>query len=198
MFDWRGWVECFRSEPGYNNAVEYGVTVLRHDSPSWRVIGIHHLTPSENRGKRNLFIDVLDKNGRRVEGAVVHWVWEGMRPEQRPGPLVLNKRPNEIADIAMGSGQKVKIWIDDDSDLAGLFHTGHPDEHGPNGEVWNSIGHHSFLCVFQETGGTTLPPKPEPVPPPGVKVVGKVTLNVSSLEPDEDGNVTLDIAIEAD
>ncbi len=45
------------------------------------------------------------------------------------------------------------------------MHTNHPDEPGPGGELWNSVGHHSFHVVFQRTrqesdGGGVKPPAP--------------------------------------
>jgi hypothetical protein len=37
------------------------------------------------------------------------------------------------------------------------LHTKHADEPGPNGELWNSIGHHSFYAVFQRTRQAAAP-----------------------------------------
>lgn len=159
------WIQIFEAEPGYNDATGYGVKIVEKPGCRWRVIGVHHLTPDENRGKQNLFIDVLDREGRRINGAKVHWAWEGMRPEQRPRPLTIDKLQGETQDIAMNAGQKIDIWIEENEGV-GRFHTNHLDQRGPNGEIWNSIGHHSFLVVFQEMGDRPLPPLPQLPPTP--------------------------------
>jgi hypothetical protein len=192
MFDFKYWTQVFRQELGYNDADSYNVTISRKPDAKWRVIGVHHLTPEENQGKHNLFIDVLNKDGQRVYGSQVSWDWEGMRPEETPQPLVIDKPENEIADIAMGRGQKISIWLPDSDEVINL-HTGHADELGPNGEVWNSWGHHSFIVVFQEIDGDG------PIDPPPVEatysVIGELQIMVnkewvSSLRPDDKGNIT--------
>ena len=51
-------------------------------------------------------------------------------------------------------GQVTTVWIADParpSDAVENLHTRHADEAGPGGELWNSIGHHSFYIQYQLT-----------------------------------------------
>jgi hypothetical protein len=174
-----------------NDAGTYDVRIEQADVPEgepyWRVIGVHHLTPEENRGKHYVFLEALDEEGRRVRDpfAWAGWTWEGRRPEERADPVPLDKPANEPANnIVMYFGQIVTVWLNglvpdaaDPSDRVENLHTNHPDEPGPGGELWNSIGHHSFYVVFQRTlqgddGGGGEPPEP-PEPHQGV-IAGEV------------------------
>jgi hypothetical protein len=163
-----------------NDAAAYDVRIVQADVPEgetyWQVIGVHHLTPEENRGKQNVFLEALDEDGRRVRDpfAWAGWTWEGRRPEERADPVPLDKPANEPANnIVMYFGQIVSVWLNglapdgtDPSDQVQNLHTNHPDEPGPGGELWNSIGHHSFHVVFQRTrqgdaDGGGEPPVPD-------------------------------------
>ena len=35
-------------------------------APYWRLIGIHHLTPDENRARHSVYVDVVDEAGARL------------------------------------------------------------------------------------------------------------------------------------
>lgn len=121
----------------------------------WRVIGIHHLTPEENRGNHVVYVDVVDENGNRMPNQDLHlaWGWEGQRADERVEPRRFDKPPEEPAtNVEMYSGQNVWIRVGGDglpSDTVLNLHTKHADEPGPNGENWNSIGHHSYYVLFQ-------------------------------------------------
>ncbi|HEX9924358.1 MAG TPA: carboxypeptidase-like regulatory domain-containing protein [Anaerolineae bacterium] len=133
----------------------------------WKVIGIHHLLPEENRGNHHVYMEALDENGQRIRPvAWADFTWEGRRPDEQAGPVQLDKPDNEPAgNIALHDGQKVTVWVRglnrdgaDKSDQVGNLDIVLPDEPGPSGELWNSIGHHSFYVVFQRTlkaGGAT-------------------------------------------
>ena len=95
MFNHNQWLEIFQSQPGYNDALAYGVTVTSPQSSKWRVLGIHHLTGDENNGNHNIYFDVLDKDGQRINGARIKWGWEGMRPNEHPNDVIVDKPPNE-------------------------------------------------------------------------------------------------------
>jgi hypothetical protein len=74
----------------------------------------------------------------------------------------LDKPDSEPAgNIAMFKGQIVSVWMNglagdatDKSDRLENIHTNHPDEPLPDGELWNTIGHHSFYVIFQRTRKT--------------------------------------------
>ncbi len=183
-FNHQVWNGQFLIDPDYNDAVNYGVGIFRHNPVSgeryWRIIGIHHLLPDENLGNHNLFFDVLDINGDRVRPIVwVNWSWEGMRPEEQPPPAQGDKPDNEpVGNIALGwkqiiyagcNGRNTIRDTDGASDWIQKAHTDHPDEGSAEG---NTIGHHSFYVVWQETiAGEIIPdpipePEPDPIPDP--------------------------------
>lgn len=193
-FDFKAYNETYlknaeAGQPPINDAAAYGVRIVSAEVAEgesyWRVIGVHHLTPEENRGKHNVFLEALDENGQRVRNPIAWagWTWEGRRPEEAANPVPLDKPDNEPANnIVMHFGQIVSVWINGltpdaaaISDQVENCHTSHPDELGPSGEVWNSIGHHSFYVVFQRTrheGGIVEPP--EPPEPQGGVITGQV------------------------
>jgi hypothetical protein len=154
-----------------SDAGNYGVQIMETSATEgetyWRVIGVHHLTPSENRGNRHVFIEALDEEGRRVQGpfAWAGWDWEGRRQDEVADPIPLDKPVNEPAgNIPMHFGQKVSVWIKGTtrqgtaaSDKVQGIHTAHADEPGPGGVKWNSVGHHSFYVVFQRTRKSNIP-----------------------------------------
>lgn len=127
----------------------------------WKVIGVHHLLPDENRSNHNVFLEALDENGQRIKSPIAWagWTWQGRRDNERADPVPLDKPIGEAAgNIALHDGQIASVWINgqardgkDKSDRVENLDIIHPDEPGPNGEKWNTIGHHSFYVVFQRT-----------------------------------------------
>lgn len=194
MFDWQSWRDKFLANPGYNDATDYGVIVSNIDNPLYDVIGVHHLRPDENRGNHHIFIDVLckpeqDGGPKRIMNAVVNWTWEDRTQSGLPDPVLIGKPENEIAALPFFSGVKINIWHPAGNGVTGLTAV-HPDELGPNGEKWNSIGHHSFLVVFQEIGsGVVIPPPPPPVEDESVLRIKKSWFDSQPL--DEDGYVRI-------
>lgn len=129
----------------YNNAVDYGVLISGPENPLWRVLGVHHLSPDENRGKHNVFIEVLRKQGNRDLTRPIHWTWKDRQSDQSARDVFAgDKPPNELIDLPLFLGMIVSVWTDD-SEVASGFSSNHPDE--GNG---NTIGHHSFFVCFQE------------------------------------------------
>ena len=196
MLDHRKWNEVFLKNPGFNDAREkYGVTITRAPNAKWRVIGVHHLTGDENAGKHNVFCDVLDENGQRINGARLKLVQGHLAPVY----ATIDKPTHE-------PGTNFPIWgetpssvsVDDEgSDSVDGLRINHADE-----EEGNTIGHHSFYVVFQRWSGGDLPddpdpdPDPEPEPEPTPSDVGTMRLKVkheeiSKAEPDAEGFVTL-------
>lgn len=208
-FDHQRWNRKFIADPNYNDAAaNYGVGIFRHNPASgeryWRIIGIHHLLPDENRGNHHLFFDALDINGNRVSPFIwVNWSWDGMRPDEQP-PFAQGDKPDDepAGNIELGSveqivyagcnGRTTTRDTDGISDWIQKVHTNHPDEGDAEG---NTIGHHSFYVLWQETiAGEVIPdPEPEPIPDPqpipnpdpelpppnSGNVIGKVTIRDS-------------------
>ena len=102
-------------------------------------------------------MDAVDENGQRVRDAALRigWTWEGRTPDQTADPKPLDKPDNEPAgNVDIYGGMHLVVWITGDglaSDRAENLHTNHADESGPHGELWNSIGHHSFALLFQRS-----------------------------------------------
>lgn len=154
--------------PLRNMAKEYGVDVrqvpdledLRY--PYYRCICVKHLMPEQNRSRHAVFVRVNDEYGNRIydPSLRIGWTWEGRHPNQGAPPAKLDK-PDGILEMGHGNidlynGMVVSCWIESAdqsqvtvSDTVTGIHTNHPDERAAGGEIWNSIGHHSFLVVFQ-------------------------------------------------
>jgi hypothetical protein len=167
-----------------NDAESYGVRIvpaadLPPDQLYWRIIGVHHLEPLENWSNHNVYIEVLDEAGLRVQGVWAGWDWEGREDWQRADPVPLDKWESEPAgNITMHGGQVITAWLSDlarvgvrGSDRIENVHARHPDEPLEDGRLFNTIGHHSFYVVFQQTPapGDEPPPVPEPEPPAPAK-----------------------------
>jgi|GEM_PF-1811188 len=137
-----------------NDAGNYGVSIQPAAGAAgatyWKVVGIHHLTPDENRSRHNIFLDVLDEGGKRVKGAPVSWNWDGNHVP--PFSKQLDKPDNEPGmDIPISEGV-FRVWVQGElSDVVTGIHYNHADERNAQGEILNSFGHHSFYVVFQRT-----------------------------------------------
>lgn len=157
-----------------NQARAYGVQILpvtvSAGAAYWRVASVRHLTAAENRGKHNVYVDAVDSNGARVRDPNVRigWTWEGRRPNEIARPAPLDKSPAEpMGNIPLDWGQVMRVWIDATipSEAVEGMHTNHPDEPAPGGEIWNSIGHHSFYIQFQLSQAGSGPVEPPPTEP---------------------------------
>lgn len=147
-----------------NRAEQYGL-VVEHTSPApnWRVVGIYHLSPEENRGNHNVYLAAYDKEGHLIaaESDVFGWDWEGRREDEKLPTGVEAKAAPERGNIGMSFGQKIICWVKRNglsSDVVKNIHTDHPDE-----AEGNTIGHHSFYVVWKECISNGQPP---PLPPP--------------------------------
>lgn len=193
-FDFRALNQRFLTadQQPVNLAGQYGASVVKAPAgPAWRCIGIYHLAPDENNRRHNVFIDVLDEQGKRVRYPTVRWTWYMDAPRQM---RVLDKPDNEpAADIPIEKAYTVTLWVEGDelpSDSVGNLHTRHPDE-----GVQNTYGHHSFYVVFQRQGaiagrpdGTDGMDKPVDPLPVAINIaalraqIGRVRAEVDALE----------------
>lgn len=159
-----------------NQAERYGVRLAPATAGAgetyWQAASVRHLLPEENRGRHNVYVDVLDGAGQRLRNPALRigWTWEGRQPHEPADPKPLDKPENEPAgNVDIFRGQHTEVWIQGDglpSDHVLNLHSDHPDEPGPGGELWNSIGHHSFHVVFQRTRKETGENGGAPPPPP--------------------------------
>ena len=177
MIDIARWNKTFLAhyrEAGkaYNDAFNYGVSVLGAEEPTaphYAVIGVHHLSGTENAGNHHVYCDVLDEQGNRLNNVVVgiHQKNIGQffarvdKPANEPGcNHVLHSNVSDNTVFVSTAGYE--------SERVQGLRSSHPDE-GPG----NNIGHHSFYVVWQRL--QSRPPvkpeppavKPEPPPPAG-------------------------------
>jgi hypothetical protein len=145
-------------EPVYNDAAgKYNVDIRfvpdidvpEGTSKYWRVVGIHHLTGPENMGNHNIYIDVLDEDANRINGARLVL----FQPDATPVFAVVDKPANEAGtNFPLFKADKATVavlWPEQDplpSEQAFGLSTAHPDE-----EVGNTLFHHSFYVVFQRS-----------------------------------------------
>jgi hypothetical protein len=145
-------------EPVYNDAAaKYKVDIkflsdieVPDDTTHyWRVIGVHHLTGSENMGNHNVFVDVLDEDGKRINRARLVL----FQPDVDPVFAVVDKPAHEAGtNFPLWKADKATVavvWPEDNplpSEQVSGLSTGHPDE-----EVGNTLFHHSFYVVYQRT-----------------------------------------------
>lgn len=167
VFNRTKYIDTFLSD--YRNVKFSNNSVARVErvpaSPRYAIIGIHKLTPDENRSKRNLFMEVVNANGKRVIEEI-EWGWEEQKPSQITRPVKLDKPANEPAgNISLDWGQVVWARVKGkSSDKVIGVTTNLPDE-GP--EHWNTIGHFSYFVVWMwDEGGVIVPPIIPPVDDP--------------------------------
>lgn len=152
-----------------NQAIDYDVAIIpaivAPGATYWRAVEVRHLSPSENRGRHNVYVDVVDPQGRRVFDPALRigWTWHGRRQDEAAPPRPLDKPLSEPAgSLDMYINQTLTVWLADPNratDAVDGLHTRHPDERGPLGQLWNTIGHHSFYIRFQlTTAAGELPP----------------------------------------
>lgn len=168
MFNHEALITRWQQQPEPYGAIDYGV-IVKPVTPNpgelyWRCLGAYHLRPEENRGGQNVFCAVRGEAGARVRMAIVAIDNNGIKTQ-----AVCDKPANEPdTNAIMFFNDTLALQVDYAglrSDTVAGFHTRHPDEHGPRGERWNSVGHHSFFTAWQLTTAAGQP-QPEPEPPP--------------------------------
>ena len=162
-FDFQSLNRKYLTQPA-NDAANYAASIAKAPSgTAWRCIGIYHLTPSENNGRRNVFVEVLDEGGNRTRAPQIAWTWWLDAPTQYRQLDKPNSEP--AADIPIDSGATITLRVYGlgiPSDSVGNLHTRWADEGA--GNTW---GHHSYYVVFQlQWGIVVTPPIEPPTEPP--------------------------------
>lgn len=160
-FDFQALNRKYLAQPA-NDAAYYGVNIVSAGpGTAWRCIGVYHLKPTENNGRHNVFVEVLDEQGNRTRQPQIAWTW------WIDAPIQMRKldKPNDepAADIPIDKSATVALRVADafPSDSVGNIHTRWADE-----GTGNSIGHHSYYVVFQlQRRGTVTPPIDPPTLP---------------------------------
>ena len=167
-----------------NLAVKYDVVISQppvgEGEEYWACIGVYHLTPEENQGKHNLYLEAMDENNNRVFGTAFKWGWEGQGAHEPSPDVIDDKPPNELANIVIWANQILWAGVRDNipSGEVQKVRSTHPDE--APGNTW---GHHSFYAAFKrvtagEDGGGPEPPEP---PEPGEECKEAKKLAISAL-----------------
>ncbi len=131
------------------------VEIVRGQGPRWRVRSVRKLSPEENRGKHNVYVDVW-RNGsciRSLSAIAVCYGWQDApaqtvrldKPMSEPGtnfPIYLGA--NYWAKVADVDGNQSETVTGLTCDL--------PDEPMPaDGMGGNTNGHHSWMVEFEWT-----------------------------------------------
>ncbi len=127
----------------------------------WRATGVRHLSPAENAGKHNVFIDCI-RDGQLVRDGNLRivWGWQGQHKDEAAPFAVCNKRPpDHCTDIPINQDQHIWISVADpqghQSDTVNNLYAVMPSD-GP-GNDWH---HHSYLVTFTFTHDSAQPPVP--------------------------------------
>lgn len=144
-----------------NHAASYGARVVPAEVPAgatyWKLVEVRHLTPDENRGKHNVYVDVRNTDGKRLRDPALRigWAWEGQRPDEAAPPAPLDKPEGEPAgNVELNRGQRLQVWIQGDglpSDRAENLHSEHEAEIAADGAEGNYRYHHSYQVIFQRS-----------------------------------------------
>lgn len=123
---------------------------------AWKCVMIHEMSSDEEQGSHNLYIDLIDKDGKRLQptaAIAIEYGWDGMQSNEKPPFAPLEKSsPEPLANIPLYRGQRLWVGVKDviGSDIAQNF-TSDPD------------GHQSFYVVFQRQSKATAPQKPNTI-----------------------------------
>lgn len=182
---WRQTILNYYAKGGeaYNNAEAAGVSIKKATpdnqgslaSELWRLVGIRQLTAAESGSNQYLYVDLVDQNGQPIRGAapLIAWTWEGRRANEPAPPARPDKPVTEAAaNIGLGAGQKISVWIQDGnipSDSAANLQAAPP--RAPSG---SDTGPRSFYVLFQKQ--SVAPSKPTP-PGPGVEIFKKYRIS---------------------
>lgn len=199
MFDFKKQIIEFQNhyrEHGtiYNDTPEIhpsNLPVIKITSPSgsnWRVLGIHKLTPSENNGQHNVFLEVFCKQNEREGMRAVYWDWQGRHgTEDAPGPVFMaQKGKDNLMDLPIYIPMRIKLWIQNGDEVK-WFHSEWPNEN-----AGNTLGHHSYFICFQERAWfediPDIPPDSDLDPDPTKKPILLISKDwLDTQEADDNG-----------
>ena len=98
------------NEAADNQAAGYEVVISQPavgaGESFWACIGCYHLSPEENQGKHNLYLEAMDENNERVFGTAFKWGWEGQGPGEPSPDMIDDKPPHELANLVIWANQQ--------------------------------------------------------------------------------------------
>jgi CRP-like cAMP-binding protein len=117
----------------------------------YRVKSVRKLTPCENRGGHNIYINVIDKDGTGIPGVVLFVSWggptgteltTGTKPERGPGAVDFPMFKGTHTVQVKGGRSEIAQGITPDIPI---------DEACDKGGGGNTLYHYSYEVVFQRT-----------------------------------------------
>jgi CRP-like cAMP-binding protein len=117
----------------------------------YKVKSVRKLTPCENRGGHNIYINVIDKDGNGIPGVVVAVSWgaptgtdvtTGTKPERGPGAVDFPMFKGTHTVQVKGARSEIAQGITPDIPV---------DEACDKGGGGNTLYHYSYEVVFQRT-----------------------------------------------
>jgi hypothetical protein len=158
MFDWMMYVrEALRSPQVTDNDAAYTAKVNRTAAQGLvaRCIGIHLLEPGENTFDHHVLMALVDQRGNVINGARADWGWYGMKADEHPSPVIMDKMlPEPPGNLPLWKTFQ-SVWVsileapgvalagsDVVYDLTTWFVYGEPADAG-------HLYHRSFLVVWQ-------------------------------------------------
>lgn len=172
--NWRQYISAakikkFNDVPFITNVLDVQtIPCMATDSFYWQVLGVHLLTPSENNGNLNIYVDTLNVDGTLERQRKIYLTRQN-GDNQTPQSFVCDKGSGEPGgNTHLNKDDNVTVWVADrypSERVTGLntrfdFNLG-------SGATW---GHQSFYVIFQLTEGKpTIPPPPTDVPAEPIK-----------------------------
>lgn len=129
---------------------EFGITITRDPAARWKLVSLRELTPAENHGNHHIYVDALNADGSdaRRTGIAIRYGWEGVREDEQPPVVPLDKPDGEpAANVPIWKGMRAWIEIANERSerVAGL-RTDYVRADDAEGRSW---GHRSFAVTFQ-------------------------------------------------
>ena len=181
------WRQRLQPNVTYNDVP--GVTITGQNV-LFEIALLHHLTPDENEGSRNIYVDIVDSDGHLLRGLPLRigWTWEGRGADEAAPPYLLDKPANEPAgNVPLYMDVKAAIWLQT------------ADGHQVSERVeWlspklqdlatggNTMGHNSYYIIFRERKLNARPVDPVTPPTPASTalqaLVATIDANVQALK----------------
>ncbi|NOX62840.1 MAG: cyclic nucleotide-binding domain-containing protein [Chloroflexi bacterium] len=128
----------------------------------YTLIEVRRLSPCENRGKHNIYVQVVDVNGNGVNGVWVVQAVNGSgqildrKQTEEKDSWVMERKPGRV-DFVMFKQAQYMVYISNDgqtpasTDFATNLHSGFTDEANcPDGGGGNTLFHNSFSVIFRK------------------------------------------------
>lgn len=160
------WRQRLQPNIAYNDVP--GVTITGQNT-LFEIALLHHLTPEENQGSRNIYVDIVDAQGHLLRGLPLRigWTWEGRRADEAAPPYALDKPANEPAgNVPLFMDAKTAVWLQTADGHVASERVHWLSSKRQDGVTGNTMGHNSYYIIFRERDLSAVRPvDPKPVDP---------------------------------